>query len=138
MEILSFQLIPTPLPPMLPAMVGVPEKAQFFAIYYCFSKATWSTGLRMGTFSFYSVYEPFTSHIAVQYYLYGCNLGSDDAEPTHKILCDRTDEKMYVGECDRVEQFLILQHPPLESRLVTKEELEQMQEQRVAEMSTWT
>ncbi|WP_317111542.1 hypothetical protein [Chroococcidiopsis sp. SAG 2025] len=36
----EFTLIPTPLPPMLPQMVGVPQNTHYFSIYYCGNKAT--------------------------------------------------------------------------------------------------
>lgn len=48
--------------------------------------------------------------------------GSDDSLPTHAILCDRSEQKMYLGGYGLVEEFLETQHPPLKKRKPTKEE----------------
>ena len=110
-KIENFNLIPTPLPPMLPEMVNVPETSRYWSFCYYGNKATWSDGRSMATFSFYGVYQPLISHLALNIYLWCYHLGSDDEYPTHAILCDRNDKKMYVGEYIEVEQFLDSQHP---------------------------
>ena len=104
MPISKFNLIPTPLPPMLPAMVGVPENSRYFSLCYYGSKATWSDGRSFGTFSFYAVYQPLINHMTLDIYLWRYHLGSDDKYPDHAILCDRTSSKMYV--CTQGIRFL--------------------------------
>jgi len=48
----------------------------------------------------------------------------DDEFPTHAIVCDRLEEKMYVGDYPEVEKFLNIQHPPLPT--LSPEEVEQL------------
>ncbi|MEG4242963.1 hypothetical protein [Microcoleus sp. AT9b-C3] len=60
--------LPVPMPPMLPEMVGV-SNSQYFAMYYQGSKATWSNGRGMATFSYYAVYAPLIEHIALAIHL---------------------------------------------------------------------
>ncbi len=85
MSISNFNLIPAPLPPMLPTMVGVPERSSYFSLCYYGSKATWSDGRSLGTFSYYGVYEPLIKHLALDIYLWHYHLGSDDEYPTHAL-----------------------------------------------------
>ena len=75
MSISKFNLIPTPLPPMLPGMVGVPENSRYFSLCYYGSKATWSDGRSFGTFSFYAVYQPLINHMTLDIYLWRYHLG---------------------------------------------------------------
>lgn len=118
----SFNLIPVPLPPMLPLLVGVSTSSRYFGLYYMATNATWSDGRSIGTFSFYGVYEPLINHIALDIHLWNCDLGSDDSQATHALLCDRTEGKMYLGEYGEVKEFLETQHPPLPKRKPTKDE----------------
>lgn len=118
----SFNLIPVPLPPMLPLLVGVSTSSRYFGLYYMATNATWSDGRSIGTFSFYGVYEPLINHIALDIHLWNCDLGSDDSQATHALLCERTEEKMYVAGYGLVEEFLESLHPPLPKRQPTKEE----------------
>lgn len=84
--------------------------------------ATWSDGRSIGTFSFYGVYEPLINHIALDIHLWNCDLGSDDSQATDVLLCDRSEQKMYLGGYGLVEEFLETQHPPLPKRKPTKDE----------------
>ena len=93
-------------------MVGVSVDSRYVALGYYGSKATWMDGRSSATFSYYGVYEPFTQHEAIACFLWDVHLGSDDELPTHLLLCDRTDNKMYVGEIKAIEKFLDEQHPP--------------------------
>jgi hypothetical protein len=102
--------LPVPMPPMLPEMVGASD-TQYFALYYQGSKATWSNGKAMATFSYYAVYAPLTEHITLAIYLEPYNLGSDDDAPEHAILCDTVHHKMYVGAYKEIDYFLLQQHP---------------------------
>jgi hypothetical protein len=111
-----------PMPPMLPRMVGV-SNTQYFAIYYQGSKATWSNGRAMATFSYFAVYEPLIEHIALAIHLAPYNLGSDDFFPEHAILCDCALNKMYVGTYKEIHYFLSQQHSD-ELRQFTEQEFE--------------
>ena len=101
--------LPVPMPPMLPEMVGV-SNTQYFALYYQGSKATWSNGRGMGTFSYYAAYAPLIEHIALAIHLEPYNLGSDDVFPEHALLCDCALNKMYVGTYEEIDYFLLQQH----------------------------
>jgi hypothetical protein len=101
--------LPLPMPPMLPGMVGV-SNTQYFALYYQGSKATWSNGRAMGTFSYFACYEPLIEHIALAIHLEPYNLGSDDELPEHAILGDCALNKMYVATYQEIDCFLLQQH----------------------------
>lgn len=118
----QFIELPVPMPPMLPGMVGV-SNTQYFAIYYQGSKATWSNGRAMSTFSYFAVYEPLIEHIALAIHLEPYNLGSDDVFPEHAILCDCALNKMYVGTYKEIHYFLSQQHSD-ELRQFTEQEFE--------------
>ncbi|MEG4036038.1 hypothetical protein QUA03_19655 [Microcoleus sp. S36b_A4] len=115
--------LPVPMPPMLPSMIGV-SNTQYFALYYQGSKATWSNGRGIATFSYYAVYAPFIEHIALAIYLEPYNLGSDDEMPEHAILCDCVHHKMYVGAYKEIDYFLLQQHPQ-ESPTFSEQEFEE-------------
>lgn len=112
--------LPVPMPPMLPSMIGV-SNTQYFALYYQGSKATWSNGRAMATFSYYAVYAPLIEHITLAIHLEPYNLGSDDEMPEHAILCDTVSHKMYVGAYKEIDYFLLQQHPHEPSQLTAQE-----------------
>ena len=118
----QFIELPVPMPPMLPDMVGI-SHSQYFAMYYQGSKATWSDGRAMATFSYYAVYAPFIEHIALAIYLEPYNLGSDDELPEHAILCDCVHHKMYIGAYKEIDYFLLQQHPK-DSPALSEQEFE--------------
>jgi hypothetical protein len=118
----QFIELPVPMPPMLPEMVGV-SNSQYFAFYYQGSKATWSNGRAMATFSYYAVYAPLIEHMTLAIHLEPYNLGSDDELPEHAILCDCVHHKMYVGAYKKIDYFL-LQQRPKESPTLSQQELE--------------
>jgi hypothetical protein len=105
----QFIELPVPMPPMLPGMVGA-NNTRYFAFYYQGSKATWSNGSCMGTFSYYACYAPLIKHIALAIHLEPYNLGSDDELPEHAILCETVCNKMYVGAYKEIDCFLLQQH----------------------------
>jgi hypothetical protein len=140
----KFIELPVPMPPMLPKMVGA-SHSQYFALYYQGSKATWSNGRGMGTFSYYAVYAPLIEHIALAIHLEPYNLGSDDAFPEHAILGDCALNKMYVGSYEEIDYFLLQQHSEKLPQLTEQEfeetlkaledmSLEQMQKFGIFEM----
>jgi hypothetical protein len=104
-------------------MVGVSVDSRYFSIAYWGSKATWTDGRSRATFSYYGCYQPLINHIAIACYLWNYHLGSDDEYPTYALLCDRQDNKLYVGEIKAVEKFLDSQHPPIQP--MTQEQWEE-------------
>jgi len=140
----QFIELPVAMPPMLPEMVGV-SNAPYFALYYQGSKATWSNGRGMGTFSYYAAYAPLVEHIALAIHLEPYNLGSDEVFPEHAILCDCALNKMYVGTYEEIDHFLLQQHSDKLPQLTEQEfeetlkaledmSLEQMQKFGIFEM----
>lgn len=119
----QFTLLPVPMPPMLPGMVGI-GNIQYFSIFYQGSKATWSNGRGIGTFSYWAVYTPLLEHPALAIHLERYNLGSDDEAPECAILCDVGEYKMYVGNCREIDRFLQQQHSENELPLLTQKDLE--------------
>ncbi|MGL5064719.1 MAG: hypothetical protein ACRC62_32450 [Microcoleus sp.] len=119
----QFTLLPVPMPPMLPQMVGTTD-SKYFSIFYQGSKATWSNGRAMGTFSYYAVYAPLIEHPALAIHLDRYNLGSDDEPPESAILCDVGEQKMYAGNCREIDRFLQQQHSENELPQLTERELE--------------
>ncbi|MEG4007745.1 hypothetical protein QUA41_17810 [Microcoleus sp. Pol11C1] len=116
----QFIELPVPMPPMLPSIIGI-SNTQYFALYYQGSKATWSNGRAMATFSYYTVYAPLIEHINLTIHLEPYNLGSDDEAPEHAILCDTVHYKMYVGAYQEIDYFLLQQHPHEPSQLTAQE-----------------
>lgn len=133
----NFKLLDVPLPPMLLSMAGVEAESRFVALYYWCVKATWNDGRSFATFPFYTVWEPYTQHLAIAIHLFGSHLGSDDEYPTHVLICDRTHEKVYVAPIESAMQFLDNQHPPRQP--ITLEQWEeikvQLEEQSPLNMS---
>lgn len=120
----QFTLLPVPMPPMLPGIIGIVD-TQYFSIFYQGSKATWSNGRGSGTFSYYAVYEPLIDHIALAIHLEQYNLGSDDEPPEHAILCDVGEQKMRVGNCREIDRFLQQQHSASQLPQLTQKDLEE-------------
>ena len=110
----QFTLLPVPMPPMLPETIGIGD-IQYFSIFYQGTNATWSSGRGAGTFSYWAVYAPLIEHPVLAIHLERYNLGSDDEPPECAILCDRTLQKMYVGNCREIDRFLQQQKLPLPS-----------------------
>lgn len=102
----DFTFLPIPLPPMLASLIGHNGISRWFSLCYFGTKATWSSGWLSGTFSFYAAYQPLIEHPVLLPLLACRNLGSDDAPPDDALLCDRQEEKLYVGPYTQVERFL--------------------------------
>ena len=105
----NFTEIPVALPPVLMRLIRYPGDARFVALFYVGAKATWADGLASATFSYYSAFQPLKDHPAVDIHLRDKDLGTDDTPPTHALLCDRQERKMFVGEIDEVLDFLSAQ-----------------------------
>lgn len=108
----SFKLIDVPLPPMLLSMAGVKGESRFVGLFYRGSKATWTDGRGSATFPFYTVWQPYIGHLAIAIHLFDAHLGADDLEPTHVLVCDRLDLRVYVAPIEEAMRFLDSQHPP--------------------------
>lgn len=102
----TFKELSVPLPPMLLELVGVGEEHRFVFLYYWYGKPTWSDGDRCTGFPLYSVWQPYIEHEAMQRQLTACDLGCDNEEPTHSLVCDRTSEKVYIAPFSEAIQFL--------------------------------
>lgn len=121
-----------PLPPMLNEMAGVSSSSQFVALYYSGSKATWNDGRSSATFPFYTVWQPYTEHLAIAVDLFDYNLGSDDCLATHALVCDRSGEKVYVAPFAEAMNFLERQHPPRQE--ITQQQWEEIK----AQLEDWS
>lgn len=120
----NFQPFNIPLPLMLLEMAGFKGDSQFVALYYSGSKATWNDGRSYATFPFYTVWQPYIEHMAIAIDLFNCNLGADDQAATHALICDRTEQKVYVATIDEAMSFLERQHPPRQE--ITQQQWEQI------------
>lgn len=123
----DFCLLPVPMPPMLPGVVGVNGDSRFFRLNYEGSKAFWSDGRAGATFSYYAAYEPYVNHLVMAIHLFDTCLGHDDEAPTHSLLIDSTKAEVYAGEYEQVCHFLRRQHAP--RRPPTPEEIEEANKQ---------
>lgn len=101
--------IPATLPPNLLLMIGYPASARYIGLCYMGSKATWSDGIASATFPYYSVYEPLINHPAIALQIGKLHLGSDDAYPTHMLLCDREERTLSAGKFEVVKRILTSQ-----------------------------
>ncbi len=107
----TFRELSVPLPPMLLELVGVGEEHRFVFLYDWYGKPTWSDGDRCTEFPFYTVWQPYTQHEAMQRQLTTCDLGADNEEPSHALVCDRCSEKVYIAPFSEAIQFLNNQQP---------------------------
>ena len=65
------------------------KKADYVSLYYWRSKATWHDGRSSATFPFFTVWQPYTQHLAIAIHLFDYHLGLDDQQPSHALVCDR-------------------------------------------------
>ena len=93
----SFKELAVPLPPMLLELAGVGKEHRFAFLYYWYGKPTWSDGESCTGFPLYSVWQPYIGHEAMQRQLAAYDLGTDNEEPSHALLCDRSKEKVYIA-----------------------------------------
>jgi hypothetical protein len=120
----QFTQIPIPMPPMLPEALGYEGDARYFSLHYAASEAWFSDGQR-GYDTSWRVYSVLVDHFAIQIYLWDYNLGSDDDYEQHRLVCDRLEQKMYVGDSSAVVRFLQQQHLPVPKLELTQEQLQQ-------------
>ncbi|WP_052672483.1 hypothetical protein [Aliterella atlantica] len=107
----TFRLLDVPLPPMLLELAGANKEHRFVALYYWYGKPTWSDSNSCTSFPLYTVWQPYIQHQAIAHQLSGCDLGSDDKEPTHALLCDALEAKVYVAAFEVMLYFLNSQQP---------------------------
>lgn len=123
----QFTELPIPMPPMLPEALGYRGTVRYFSLSYSWSKAWLSDGQQCHETK-WRIYLQLVDHIALQVHLLHFNLGSDEECDTHRIICDRTLGKMYVGESGAVVDFLRQQHPPKPVIKLTPEQILELQE----------
>lgn len=102
----TFRLLDVSLPPMLLELAGVGKEHRFVALYYWYGKPTWSDGKNCTPFPICTVWQPFIQHEAIARQLIGYDLGSDNEEPSHALICDRLQGKVYVAAFESVIYFL--------------------------------
>lgn len=102
----TFNLLDVPLPPMLLELVGVGKGHRFLALYDWYGKPTWSNGQTCTPFPICTVWQPFIQHEAIARQLIGYDFGSDNEEPSHALICDRLQGKVYVAAFEIVIYFL--------------------------------
>lgn len=104
-QLIQFQ---TPLPPMLCDTIGIVSTQRFIKLTYETSKPFWTDGSFGTTFSYYGVFEPLIEHptIAINLLANTIDLGSDDTFPTHAIVLDRKENKIYLGSLETVNELL--------------------------------
>lgn len=102
----TFKELDVPLPPMLLELVGVGKEHRFVFLYYWYGKPTWSDGDRCTPFCFYTVWQPYIQHEAMQRQLAACDLGSDNEEPSQALVCDRCSGKVYIAPFGSALAFL--------------------------------
>ncbi|HKC63173.1 MAG TPA: hypothetical protein VKB86_06020 [Pyrinomonadaceae bacterium] len=115
----NFTEIPVALPPVLMRLFRYPGNARFVALFYVGGKATWADGLVSATFSYYNAFQPLKDHPTVDIHLHDKDLGTDDTPPTHALLCDRQERKVFVGEIDEVLDLLSAQASELRDKEAT-------------------
>lgn len=102
----SFKELSVPLPPMLLDLVGVGKEHRFIALYYWYGKPTWTNANSCTPFPLYTVWQPYIQHEAIARQLQSYNFGADNEEPTHALLCDALEVKVYASAFDVMLYFL--------------------------------
>jgi hypothetical protein len=128
----QFKELPIPMPPMLPEALGYEGDARYFSLHYAASEAWFNDGQR-GYDTSWRIYSLLVDHFVLQIHLWDYDLGSDDDCETHRLVCDRIEQKMYVGETGAVVKFLQQQHPPTPKLELTQEQWQELQ-QKIAKM----
>lgn len=130
------------MPEVLLKMISVPENSKpNFGLYYS-HKATFYDGGYLFNFSFYDVYHPFVKHplvlhelhIASKFFGQTIDLGSDDNEPLHIIICNSVDKNIQVAKFDEGTKFLRKQYPPVKPIHLTKAQKSKLIEEIKAEI----
>jgi hypothetical protein len=115
------------LPPMMVGFLNVQTSARYFSLFYSSPFPRWHDGVERGTAS-HTIYITFINHITVAIELWNYNLGSEETEATHHLLCDRQEQKIYVGLAQNVEHFLNAQKQLIAEVQQSEVEILQMQE----------
>lgn len=101
----QFQLIPIPMPPVLPKALQFPEPSRYIALSYEHTNCFVYDG-RSGHSDSYYIYRALIEHSAIATYLIPYHLGSDIQLPTHALLIDSEKSLIFVGEYLKTRQFL--------------------------------
>ncbi len=118
--------LPVRTPEKLFDLLGIPEEVKYAAIYYQGSNPLVDTGYSVRSFSYYGLYEPMITHLAIFYYLgSNVNLGSDDFPPTDALIFQR-DGFIAVQDWKKTEYFLRKNNPAPQPK--SEEEIKQWYE----------
>lgn len=109
----KMQLLPTPLPPQFVRLAEYEGGQRFLALWYQATQSCLADGRMMRGISFYRAYAPLADHISVSVYVktLEADLGSDDAPPTHTLVLDTSESKIYIGEFNLAQRLLETQYP---------------------------
>lgn len=118
-------LVPYQLPPGVPpqlhdlincdAELPIGPGTRFVSLCYRRPKPWWSDGVRGSNFA-WPVWTALVHHVCVEIWLLHLvdSLGSDDVEPSVRLVVDFADRKLYLLGAERAAGLLRSQHPPLE------------------------
>lgn len=109
----KMHLLPVELPPQFLELAEYAGEQRYVGVWYSATQACLADGRMMRGVSYFAVYAPLVNHPAISYYVRQAkaDLGSDETFPTHCLLLDRAENKIYLGEYNRVQQLLNTQYP---------------------------
>lgn len=106
-EIPYASLLPMGIPPKMLAALQVedkPAKRYIILTYQCTN--CYVEHIYGGHTDSYWVYSAFVDHFAVEIYLIGCDLGSDDSYPVYGLLLDQQENQIWLGQYRHLKIFL--------------------------------
>lgn len=111
-QLRTLKLLPTPLPPQFLEIAAYAAGKRFLGLWYHATQSNLSDGQVTRPVSLYRVYAPLVKHMAVSIYVReaGADLGSDDSFPTHALLLDTENERIYLGTLETIETILRAQN----------------------------
>lgn len=109
----TLRLLPLPCPPMLAEAVGYQGASQFVAFAWspAGDEAFYDDGYASRTGE-RTAYLAFVRHPVVRPLLADAQLGSSDQEPSHWLLADLTEGRLYLGPRPEVRRFLRTANAP--------------------------
>lgn len=113
-----------PVPPQLEQATGYHgDSLRWFAVYWqpCGDESMYDDGRHSGT-GCWSGYLAWVRHPAVALEFAPYNLGSSDAEATHRLLIDRHSRKAFAAPVPEARRVLHEQWPPVKPAVLSQEE----------------
>jgi hypothetical protein len=97
-----------PVPPMLEEALGYSGKSRYVAFYWeaAGDELVWEDGRAKLIGANWPAWLIFVRHCRVARHLAPYQLGSSESEAAHKLLLDRQERTLYVGERKQVARFL--------------------------------